>query len=241
MLSRSLLRRARSGRVPNVRPLPISLSSHPTPLVHSTSFPSIPTSFMSTSTDDFSDYDNIRQTDRIQKENGDPSKREFTYLMVGSLRFVYASAIRLGVMKFIASMSASDDVLAVANLEVPVAGIDEGTTLTVKWRGKPVFIRHRNEKEIQNAVTDDNAELKDPQNDVERRKADQAQWLVVLGICTHLGCVPISGEGEWGGWYCPCHGSHYDTSGRIRKGPAPLNLEVPDWQFIEGGEKILIG
>ena len=127
MLSRSLLRRARSGRVPNVRPLPISLSSHPTPLVHSTSFPSIPTSFMSTSTDDFSDYDNIRQTDRIQKENGDPSKREFTYLMVGSLRFVYASAIRLGVMKFIASMSASDDVLAVANLEVPVAGIDEGT------------------------------------------------------------------------------------------------------------------
>jgi ubiquinol-cytochrome c reductase iron-sulfur subunit len=139
--------------------------------------------------------------------------------------------------QLVSSMSASADVLALASAEFEVGGIKEGSTLTVKWRGKPVFIRHRTDEEIATVNAVPFSQLKDPQADSDR--AADPKWLVVLGICTHLGCVPISGAGEYNGWFCPCHGSHYDTSGRIRKGPAPLNLEIPPYTLTDG--KLVVG
>ncbi len=111
--------------------------------------------------------------------------------------------------------------------------------MVVKWRGKPLFVRHRSKAEIDAARSVDVGTLRHAQHDDARVQIPQ--WLVVLGVCTHLGCVPIANEGEYGGYFCPCHGSHYDTSGRIRKGPAPLNLEVPPYQFLEGNTKVLVG
>jgi len=154
-------------------------------------------------------------------------------------RFFYATAARLLALKFILSMSAAADVLALASLEVDISGIEEGQTVTVKWRGKPVFIRHRTAEEIAEAADTDIAGFRDPQTDAER--VLDPKYLVVVGVCTHLGCVPIGGAGDYNGWFCPCHGSHYDISGRIRKGPAPYNLEVPEYRFIEDGQKAIIG
>ncbi len=151
---------------------------------------------------------------------------------------MYASMARAALVKFVASMSASADVLAMASAEFELGQIAPGTTITVKWRGKPIFIRNRTADEIADANAVSMGELRDQETDEVRTQ--NPQWLVVLGICTHLGCVPISGAGEYGGWFCPCHGSHYDISGRIRKGPAPLNLEIPPYKFVSD-EKILIG
>ena len=128
-------------------------------------------------------------------------------------------------------MSASADVLAQAKVEVDLATIPEGKNVIIKWRGKPVFIRHRTADEIKEAEETKWESLRDPQQDSERVK--KPEWLVMVGVCTHLGCVPIGEAGDFGGWFCPCHGSHYDISGRIRKGPAPLNLEVPEYDFAE--------
>ena len=169
---------------------------------------------------------------------GDPSKRAFAYFILTGGRFVYASLIRLLVLKFVLSMSASKDVLALASLEVDLSSIEPGTTVTVKWRGKPVFIRRRTEDDIKLANSVDVQSLRDPQQDVERVK--NPEWLVVVGVCTHLGCIPLPNAGDFGGWFCPCHGSHYDISGRIRKGPAPYNLEVPTYSFLNEN-KLLIG
>ena len=168
---------------------------------------------------------------------GDESKRAFTYFALSGARFMYASAARLTVMKFVATISASADVLALASLECDIGGIAEGDTVTVKWRGKPVFVRHRTPDEIADAEAVDIKTLRDQETDAAR--VLKSEWLVVLGVCTHLGCVPLVNQGEYNGWFCPCHGSHYDTSARIRKGPAPLNLEVPPYKFIEGGSKLL--
>ena len=151
---------------------------------------------------------------------------------------IYASALRLLVLKFLLSMSASADVLALASLEVDLTKVDIGQTVTVKWRGKPVFIRRRTPAEIEKEVAVDSGELRDPQADTDR--AQNPEWLVVVGVCTHLGCVPISNAGDYNGWFCPCHGSHYDASGRIRKGPAPYNLEVPEYKFLDD-TKMIIG
>ena len=140
-------------------------------------------------------------------------------------------------LQFVSSMSPAADVLALASAEFETGNISEGTTLTVKWRGKPVFIRHRTDEEIATEAAVNIGDLKDPQTDAER--AVDPKWLVVLGVCTHLGCVPISGAGEYNGWFCPCHGSHYDASGRIRRGPAPLNLEIPPYSFT--GDKLIVG
>ncbi len=131
-------------------------------------------------------------------------------------------------------MNPAADTLALASIEVDISKIEEGQSITVKWRGKPVFIRHRTETEINTAQSVSLSDLKDPQTDDER--VTNPQFLVMLGVCTHLGCVPLgqkSGDvkGEYDGWFCPCHGSHYDSSGRIRKGPAPLNLEIPPYKF----------
>ncbi|KAJ0817566.1 Cytochrome b-c1 complex subunit Rieske-5 [Helianthus annuus] len=169
---------------------------------------------------------------------GDPSKRAFAYFVLTGGRFVYASLIRLLVLKFVLSMSASKDVLALASLEVDLSSIEPGTTVTVKWRGKPVFIRRRTEDDISLANSVDVNSLRDPQEDAVRVK--DPEWLIVVGVCTHLGCIPLPNAGDFGGWFCPCHGSHYDISGRIRKGPAPYNLEVPTYSFL-GDNKLLIG
>lgn len=169
---------------------------------------------------------------------GDPSKRAFAYFVLTGGRFVYASLLRLLILKFVLSMSASKDVLALASLEVDLSSIEPGTTVTVKWRGKPVFIRRRTEDDVKLANNVDVASLRDPQEDSVRVK--NPEWLIVIGVCTHLGCIPLPNAGDFGGWFCPCHGSHYDVSGRIRKGPAPFNLEVPTYTFLEEN-KLQIG
>eukprot|EP00695_Tsukubamonas_globosa_P000942 TRINITY_DN188_c0_g1_i2.p2 TRINITY_DN188_c0_g1~~TRINITY_DN188_c0_g1_i2.p2 ORF type:complete len:201 (+),score=81.22 TRINITY_DN188_c0_g1_i2:155-757(+) len=174
----------------------------------------------------------------LKEKDADPTKRTFSYFVLTGNRFVYTAAVRLIVLKFIHSMSASADVLALASAEVDLSNIAEGTAITVKWRGKPVFIRHRPAAEIEDARSVALSELRDPQTDDQR--VQKPEWLVLLGVCTHLGCVPIGDAGDYAGWFCPCHGSHYDTSGRIRKGPAPTNLEVPVYRFIDES-KILIG
>ena len=158
--------------------------------------------------------------------------------MLGTGRFLYATAGRLILLKFVGSMSASADVLALASAEFELGAIDAGSTVTVKWRGKPVFIRHRTADEIASSEAVSLDELRDPETDASR--VESAEWLVVMGICTHLGCVPIANAGDYGGWFCPCHGSHYDVSGRIRKGPAPLNLEIPPYKFT-GDANLLVG
>jgi ubiquinol-cytochrome c reductase iron-sulfur subunit len=133
------------------------------------------------------------------------------------------------------SLNPAADTLALATVEVDLSGIPAGESRTVMWRGKPVFIRHRTPEQIQSAGEVDVSTLRDPQADKDRVK--KPEWLVTVGVCTHLGCVPLGQKatephGEFGGWFCPCHGSHYDSSGRIRKGPAPLNLEVPAYVFV---------
>jgi ubiquinol-cytochrome c reductase iron-sulfur subunit len=168
--------------------------------------------------------------DRVDKVV-EPERRAFTYLMLSTVRFAYASTARVLVVKFVTYMSANADVLALAQAEFDLREIPEGNTVTVKWRGKPVFIRHRTPDEIavERSVPMDH--LRDQEKDEDR--VIKPEFVIVLGICTHLGCVPVSEAGEFLGWFCPCHGSHYDNSGRIRKGPAPLNLEVPPYKFID--------
>jgi ubiquinol-cytochrome c reductase iron-sulfur subunit len=167
-------------------------------------------------------------------------RRDFLNLVTASF-----AAVGVGAMAwpFIASMQPARDVLALASVEVDLAPIAEGQAITVMWRGKPVFVRHRTPAEIAAARAVPLSELKDPATDQSRVQKDA--WLVVLGVCTHLGCVPLGqkptdARGDYGGWFCPCHGSHYDTAGRIRKGPAPRNLEVPQYAFTSD-TKIRIG
>ncbi|KUI56892.1 Cytochrome b-c1 complex subunit Rieske, mitochondrial [Cytospora mali] len=162
----------------------------------------------------------------------------YQYFMVGAMGTITAAGAKSTIQEFLKNMSASADVLAMAKVEVDLAAIPEGKNVIIKWRGKPVFIRHRTEGEIAEANKINVSSLRDPQEDSERVK--KPEWLVMLGVCTHLGCVPIGEAGDFGGWFCPCHGSHYDISGRIRKGPAPLNLEIPEYDFPEEN-KLIIG
>ncbi|KAH7035526.1 cytochrome b-c1 complex subunit Rieske [Microdochium trichocladiopsis] len=166
------------------------------------------------------------------------TNKVFQYFMVGTLGAITAAGAKSTVQEFLKNMSASADVLAMAKVEVDLAAIPEGKNVIIKWRGKPVFIRHRTEGEIEEANKVNVASLRDPQADEDR--VQKPEWLVMLGVCTHLGCVPIGEAGDFGGWFCPCHGSHYDISGRIRKGPAPLNLEIPTYDFPEE-DKLVIG
>ena len=165
-------------------------------------------------------------------EKPDSKRRDFLQLSTLSIGAVGTAAF---IWPFLKSMSPAEDTLALGTTEVDVSSIEEGQSVTVKWRGKPVFIRKRTKDEIDEANTVNIADLKDPEEDVNRVKKDE--WLVLVGVCTHLGCVPLGqkltdSKGEYNGWYCPCHGSHYDTSGRIRKGPAPENLAVPPYSFL---------
>lgn len=158
-------------------------------------------------------------------------------MLVGASAVAGAYTAKTLVTEFISSMSASADVLAMAKIEIKLSDIPEGKNVTFKWRGKPLFIRHRTSSEVDAERGVNVNELRDPQNDADR--VQKPEWLVVIGVCTHLGCVPIANAGDFGGYYCPCHGSHYDGSGRIRKGPAPLNLEVPPYVFPDEGTLIV--
>ncbi|KXN83621.1 Cytochrome b-c1 complex subunit Rieske, mitochondrial [Leucoagaricus sp. SymC.cos] len=167
------------------------------------------------------------------------SNRALSYFMVGSLGVLSASVAKSSISEFLQTMAASADVLALAKVEVDLTTIPKGKNVIIKWRGKPVFVRHRTQAEIDEARNVNWKSFRDPQSDEDRVK--KPEWLVMLGVCTHLGCVPIGEAGDFGGWFCPCHGSHYDISGRARKGPAPLNLEVPVYEFSEGDSKLVIG
>jgi len=181
---------------------------------------------------DFSYYRRPSTKDSSAKnqENSD-SRMGFSYLMSGALGVSGAYAATSTVNQLLGSLSASADVLAMAKIEINLSDVPEGKSMVFKWRGKPLFVRHRTDEEIAREQAVDVATLRDPQADDER--VQRPKFLVVLGVCTHLGCVPIANAGDFGGYYCPCHGSHYDGSGRIRKGPAPLNLEVPYYEFPE--------
>jgi ubiquinol-cytochrome c reductase iron-sulfur subunit len=170
------------------------------------------------------------------------TKRDFLKLVAGAGAAVGVGAIA---WPLIDSMNPSQDVLALSAVEVNLEPIPEGSGITVLWRGKPIFVRHRTPAEIKAAEDVKLSDLIDPEPDSARVKAGHAQWIVLIGICTHLGCIPLGNKptdprGEWGGWFCPCHGSQYDTSGRVRHGPAPLNLAVPPYAF-ETDTKIKIG
>ncbi len=172
-------------------------------------------------------------------------KRDFLKLVAGAGAAVFVGALA---WPFIDSMEPSADVLALGSVEVDLAPIPLGSAITVLWRGKPMFIRHRTPEEIKEAEDVKLSELIDssfPATDADRTKPGHSQWLVVIGICTHLGCIPLGNKptdprGEWGGWFCPCHGSQYDTAGRVRHGPAPLNLFLAPYDF-ESDTKIKIG
>ncbi|XP_027017922.1 cytochrome b-c1 complex subunit Rieske, mitochondrial [Tachysurus fulvidraco] len=181
---------------------------------------------------DFSDYrrPEVMDPKKSSQESGD-ARKAFSYLITGSTAVVGVYAAKTAVTQFISSMSASADVLALSKIEVKLSDIPEGKNMTFKWRGKPLFVRHRTEKEIATEADVDLSQLRDPQHDSDR--VQNPSWMIVIGVCTHLGCVPIANAGDFGGYYCPCHGSHYDSSGRIRKGPAPLNLEVPYYEFSD--------
>ncbi len=151
--------------------------------------------------------------------------------------FIFTASYTLGavgvgatVWPLIDQMNPDASVKALASTEVDLSNVEKGQSITVLWRGKPVFIRRRTEEEIAKAKNVDLKDLKHPEKDEDRAK--NPEWLVMLGVCTHLGCVPLGDKGEYGGWFCPCHGSHYDTSGRIRKGPAPTNMEIPKYEFV---------
>ncbi len=160
------------------------------------------------------------------------TRRDFLALAGAALG---AAGAGLAIWPLIDSMNPAKDVLALSSIEVDLKPIALGQRVTVKWRGKPVFIDHRTPQDIAKARDVNIAELRDPQADKDR--VQKPEWLVMVGVCTHLGCIPLGqkeGEprGEWGGWFCPCHGSQYDGSGRIRKGPAPKNLEIPGYAFL---------
>lgn len=172
----------------------------------------------------------------------DSTKRDFLNLMTGSAVVIGVGAL---VWPFIDSMSPAKDVLALSSIEVDLSPVQEGQAVTVVWRGKPIFVRNRTADEIKTAQTTPMNQLIQPQSDADRVKAGHEKYLVVVGICTHLGCVPLGNKtseqrGDYGGWFCPCHGSQYDVSGRVRKGPAPTNLALPPYAFT-GDTKIKIG
>ena len=156
------------------------------------------------------------------------TRRNFLYVTTGA--FAAAGAASLA-WPFVDQMNPDASVKALASTEVDISGVEKGQSITVLWRGKPVFIRRRTEEEIAKAKEVNLKDLKHPEKDEDRAK--NPEWLVMLGVCTHLGCVPLNDKGDYNGWFCPCHGSHYDTSGRIRKGPAPWNMEVPKYEFVD--------
>ncbi len=183
------------------------------------------------------------------EETTEPTRRDFLYIATGAAGVVGAATLA---WPFIDQMNPDAATLALAQVDVDVSQVAEGQSITAKWRGKPIFIRQRTEKEVEEARGVPLAELKDPiarnanipadapATDENRSAAGQEKWLVMIGVCTHLGCVPNGQAGDFEGWFCPCHGSHYDTAGRIRRGPAPENMAIPLYAFTTP-TKIRIG
>ncbi|HEY4202907.1 MAG TPA: ubiquinol-cytochrome c reductase iron-sulfur subunit [Devosiaceae bacterium] len=157
------------------------------------------------------------------------TRRDFLYVATGAVGVV---AVGGAVWPLINQMNPDASVLALATAEYDLTPIAEGQSVTVKWRGLPVFIRHRTQKEIDEARAVPLSELKDPETDEQRTKPGHEPWLIMIANCTHLGCIPLGESGDYDGWFCPCHGSQYDTAGRIRRGPAPKNLVVPPYEFL---------
>jgi ubiquinol-cytochrome c reductase iron-sulfur subunit len=160
---------------------------------------------------------------KIQSE-----RRDFLFTVTYTIGAVGIGAT---IWPLIDQMNPDSSAKALATTEVDVSSVELGKTITVLWRGKPIFIRRRTKEEIEEASAVDLKDLKDPEKDEDRVK--DPEWLIMVGVCTHLGCIPLGEKGEYNGWFCPCHGSHYDTSGRVRKGPAPNNLEIPKYEFID--------
>ena len=161
------------------------------------------------------------------------TRRDFLYLTAAAMGAVGAAAVAWPIID---SMNPAADVRALSSTEVDLSPVEEGMAITVIWRGNPVFVRHRTAAEIEAARGVALDDLPDPQTDEDR--VQKAEWLIMVGLCTHLGCIPKGqrvgdNKGDWDGWFCPCHASHYDTSGRIRKGPAPRNLDVPPYEFLD--------
>lgn len=167
----------------------------------------------------------------------DAGRRDFLYIATGAVGVVGVAAVAWPVVN---QMNPDASVLALSSTEVDLSGIETGSAITIKWRGSPVFVRNRTQKEIDEARAVPLDQLKDPETDQARVKEGHDNWLIMIALCTHLGCVPIGEAGDFGGWLCPCHGSQYDTSGRIRKGPAPKNLVVPPYKFLSD-TKVQIG
>jgi ubiquinol-cytochrome c reductase iron-sulfur subunit len=179
-----------------------------------------------------------RAKDVTTVSSAEHTRRDFLYIATGAVGAVGAAAT---LVPLIAQMNPDASTIAAgAPIEVDLAPIADGQIIKVFWRSKPIFIFHRTKKEIEEAQKVDVATLPDPEPDSARVKQGHDQWLVVIGICTHLGCIPLAHQGEYDGWFCPCHGSQYDTSGRIRKGPAPKNLYLPPYKFVSD-TKIQIG
>ncbi|MEE9347602.1 MAG: ubiquinol-cytochrome c reductase iron-sulfur subunit [Robiginitomaculum sp.] len=179
-----------------------------------------------------SDTLNTHQDGQVSVE--DPAKRDFIYIATGA-----AAAVGMGAVAWplVNQMGPAADTLAAGSIEIDISKVEEGQQLKMLWRGKPVFVRHRTPKEIAVAEALDITDLRDPATDGSRL-IENAQGkldpkiLVMIGVCTHFGCIPVGEAGDFDGWYCPCHGSHYDTSGRIRKGPAPRNLDIPPYAYL---------
>ena len=182
-------------------------------------------------------------------DEAEPTRRDFLFIATGAAAAVGTALVAWPIID---QMNPDAAALALATVEVDISAVEPGMSLTVKWRGKPVFIRNRTEKEIEEAKAVPLADLPDPNarnanlksdapaTDANRAAEGKENWLVQVGICTHLGCVPLGQQGIYGGWFCPCHGSHYDTAGRIRQGPAPENLAIPVYAFVTD-TKIRIG
>lgn len=187
------------------------------------------------------DFDNYRKDavkdPHAKNKDSATSRKGVSYLVAAGTGVGTVYGAKTAITDLLLTMSASSDVLALSKIEIKLGAIPEGKSVVFKWRGKPLFVRHRTASEIDKEAQVDVTTLRDPQADADR--VQKPEWLIVLGVCTHLGCVPIANAGDFGGYYCPCHGSHYDASGRIRKGPAPLNLEVPEYEFLPDGTVVV--
>ncbi|GGD28245.1 ubiquinol-cytochrome c reductase iron-sulfur subunit [Aureimonas glaciei] len=173
-------------------------------------------------------------------DTAEPTRRDFLYIATGAVAAVGAG---FAVWPFIDQMNPDAGTLALSSIDVDVTQVAEGQSITAKWRGKPVFIRQRTAKEMEEGKSVALADLKDPlarnanlasdadASDANRAAPGKEAWLVMVGVCTHLGCIPLGQSGDYDGWFCPCHGSHYDTAGRIRQGPAPENMAIPPFEF----------
>jgi len=169
------------------------------------------------------------QADLAKHETTEGTRRDFLYVATGAVGAVAVAGIA---WPLINQLNPDASTLALATIEYDVSAVEEGQTVTIKWRGLPVFVRHRTAAEIEEARAVPLGDLKDPETDEQRTREGHEQWLIMVANCTHLGCVPTGEAGDFDGWFCPCHGSHYDTAGRIRKGPAPKNLVVPPYEFV---------